>query len=95
MKFQIVIFKTHFNHPGFHGRTSIKVTLPTLIPELSYSDLEIAEGDSAIAAFAYLALGKYSEGDETEDIRNNLLRYCERDTLAMVKLHEKLTEYVT
>jgi hypothetical protein len=89
-----VIFKNHFCHPGFHGRTSIKVTLPTLVPGLSYSDLEIAEGDSASAAFAYLALGRYSEGDETEDIRNKLLRYCERDTLAMVKLHEKLTEYI-
>lgn len=89
-----VIFKKHFYHPGFHGRTSIKVTLPTLVPELSYSDLEIAEGDSANAAFAYLALGRYSEGDETEVIKNKLLRYCERDTLAMVKLHEKLTEYI-
>lgn len=89
-----VIFKNHFCHPGFHGRTSIKVTLPTLVPELSYSDLEIAEGDSASAAFAYLAIGRYSEGDETEDIRNKLLRYCERDTLAMVKLHEKLAEYI-
>lgn len=89
-----VIFKNHFCHPGFHGRTSIKVTLPTLVPELSYSDLEIADGDSASAAFAYLALGRYSEGDETEDMRNKLLRYCERDTLAMVKLHEKLAEYI-
>jgi len=48
------IFKNHFCHPGFHGRTSIKVTLPTLVPELAYSDLEIAEGGSASAAFAYL-----------------------------------------
>ena len=70
------------------------MTLPTLVLELFYSDLEIAEGDSANAAFAYLALGRYSEGDETEDIKNKLLRYRERDTLAMVKLHEKFTEYI-
>ncbi|MFC1904518.1 DUF2779 domain-containing protein [Chloroflexota bacterium] len=84
------IIRKNYYHPEFHGSTSIKVTLPALVSELSYSDLEIAEGDSASAAFAYLAQGKYSEENEVEDIRNKLLRYCERDTLAMVKLHEKL-----
>ena len=78
---------------GVHGSTSIKVTLPTLVPELSYSDLEIAEGDSASAAFAYLAQGRYFQGNEEEKVRSNLLEYCKRDTLAMVKLHEKLAEY--
>ena len=84
------IIRKNYYHPEFHGSTSIKATLPALVSELSYSDLEIAEGDSASAAFAYLAQGKYSEGDEIEDIRNKLLRYCERDTLAMVKLQQKL-----
>jgi len=88
------IIRKNYYHPGFHGSTSIKATLPTLVSELSYSDLEIADGDSASAAFAYLAQGRYSKGDEVEDIRNKLLRYCERDTLAMVKLHEKLAGYI-
>ena len=72
---------------------SIKVTLPVLVPEMSYDSLEIADGDSAMAAFAYLALGKY-EGTEAETMRRHLLDYCKQDTLAMVELHQKLAEYV-
>ncbi len=82
--------RSNFYHPDFHGSTSIKVTLPVMVPEMSYSDLEIAEGGSAMAAFAYLALGKYAEGVEADTVKRNLLEYCKRDTLAMVKLHEKL-----
>ena len=88
------IIKKHFYHPDFHGRTSIKVILPVLVPDMSYDDLEIADGDSAMAAFAYLALGKYKETREVESTKRNLLEYCKRDTLAMVKLHQRLAEYV-
>ena len=87
------IIGKNYYHPGFHGSTSIKVTLPALVPEMSYDNLEIADGDSAMAAFAYLALGKY-EGRETEIVKRRLLEYCKQDTLAMVKLHQKLAEYV-
>ncbi|GAJ04393.1 unnamed protein product, partial [marine sediment metagenome] len=73
--------------------TSIKVTLPVLVPEMSYDNLEIADGDSAMGAFAYLAIGKY-EGREAETMERNLLDYCKQDTLAMVKLHQRLAEYV-
>jgi len=60
---------------------------------MSYDDLEISEGDSAMATFANLALGKYEEGD-IETIKRNLLDYCAQDTLSMVKLNECLTQYV-
>ena len=59
---------------------------------MSYDDLPIAEGDSAMAAFAYLALGQY-EGEQIETVRSNLLDYCKRDTLAMVRLHARLAEF--
>jgi len=86
------VIRSNFYHPDFHGSTSIKVTLPVMIPEMSYDDLEIADGGSAIAVFAYLALGKYAEGVEAETVKRNLFDYCKRDTLAMVKLHERLYE---
>ncbi|MBA5941913.1 MAG: DUF2779 domain-containing protein [Methanophagales archaeon] len=35
------IIKKNFYHPGFHGRTSIKRTLPVLVPEMSYDGLDI------------------------------------------------------
>ena len=87
------IIRKCFYHPGFHGSTSIKRTLPVLVPDMSYDELDIADGASAMAAFAYLALGKY-EDREVETIRRNLLEYCRQDTLAMVKLHERLVEYI-
>jgi CRISPR/Cas system-associated exonuclease Cas4 (RecB family) len=64
---------------------------PVLVPELSYKDLDIAEGDSASAAFAYMALGKDPDPETT---KKNLLEYCKLDTLAMVRLHQRLAELV-
>lgn len=44
-------------HPDFGGRSSIKVVLPVLAPDLSYADLDIGDGGAAVAAFAKLASG--------------------------------------
>jgi len=79
-------------HPGFHGRTSIKATLPALVPELSYEGLRFQEGGDAMAAFAYLALGQYTELGEADSVKRDLLRYCSQDTLAMVSLHKRLAD---
>jgi hypothetical protein len=80
-----------FYHPGFRGRSSIKVTLPILVSDMSYEDLPIGDGDTAVAMFAKMAKGRTS-ADETQRIRGELLRYCGQDTLAMVKLHARLHE---
>ena len=84
------IIRPNFYHPDFHGSTSAKVTLPILAPEMSYDDLEITEGDSASAVFAYLALGRYKTKAEIQTVKKNLLDYCCRDSMAMVRLHERL-----
>lgn len=81
-----------FYHPEFHGSTSIKVTLPVLVPDLSYDDLVIRDGNTAVTTFAYMALGRLT-GDKAELAKKNLLKYCERDTLAMVAVHEQLAKY--
>ena len=86
-----VIVRKNFYHQDFHGSTSIKTVVPALVPDISYDDLKIADGASAMATFAYLALGKY-ENTEVESKRNDLLEYCKRDTLAEVKLYQKLVE---
>ena len=85
------IIRKHFYHPDFHGSTSIKKTLPVLVPDMSYDGLEIANGDTAMSAFALMAQGHYDD-EKMETIRRNLLDYCRQDTLAMVKLHERLLE---
>jgi predicted RecB family nuclease len=86
------IIRKHFYHPDFHGSTSIKKTLPVLVPDMSYEGLEITNGDTAMSAFALMAQGHYGNG-ETETVRKNLLDYCRQDTLAMVRLQERLLEY--
>lgn len=87
------IIRKNFYHHEFHGSTSVKVTLPVLVPEMSYDDFDIADGDSASAAFTYLVMGRYKNKAEVEQVRANLLKYCAQDTMAMVKLHERLHAY--
>ena len=87
------IIRENYYHQGFHGSFSIKKVLPVMIPELTYEGLPIGDGDAAVAAFAGMALGRHTS-EEQVTIRSQLLRYCELDTLAMVRLHEKLTELI-
>ena len=70
------------------GRYSIKKVLPALVPEMSYEDLEIQEGGTASHTFLQMVQGEFS-GDEAKT-RDALVKYCELDTLAMVKILEGL-----
>ncbi|MEM8758008.1 MAG: DUF2779 domain-containing protein [Planctomycetota bacterium] len=72
-------------HPNFGGRSSIKVVLPVLAPDLSYADLNIGDGGAAVAAFAKLASREMTE-EEIRPVRGALLEYCKLDTLAMVRV---------
>ena len=69
-------------HPDFNGRSSIKVVLPVLVPDLSYNELSVADGDTAIAAFVGMATGSMNQ-TEMEEARNSLLQYCKLDTFAL------------
>lgn len=83
-----------YYHPEFRGRSSIKATFPVLVPTMSYADLTVQDGDTAIAQFAMMAR-KELAGDEAKRVRRELLDYCKRDTLAMVELHRALETLVT
>jgi Domain of unknown function(DUF2779) len=76
--------KKYYYTPEMKGSYSIKSVLPALVPELSYEGMEIADGGMASAAFE----GLYYEQDvfRIKEIRENLLKYCGMDTLAMVKI---------
>ena len=76
--------------PEMKGSYSIKSVLPALIPELSYNDLEIKDGGTASNTFLSIVNGTF-QGD-LQVARKQLLEYCERDTYAMVKILEKLTQ---
>ena len=73
------------------GSNSIKAVLPALFPddpELDYHALEgVHNGSEAMNAFVALA---HMGEEEAAITREQLLRYCELDTLAMVKIWQKL-----
>ena len=74
--------------PAMDGRSSIKVVLPALVPDMSYAGLEVQEGMAASRLFEALLSGAFT-GD-VEQVRRDLLAYCGMDTLAMAKVLEVL-----
>jgi hypothetical protein len=80
--------KRYYYLPEMSGSYSIKAVLPALVPDLSYETLEISEGTQAMEAYYQLVI----ETSPTiiERIRNDLWEYCKFDTLAMVRILEKL-----
>ncbi len=78
-------------HWKFDGLYSLKVVLPALIPDLSYDDLAISHGD--MASDAWVRMVQSNDDGEKSTIRKQLLEYCHLDTLAMVRILEKMKEY--
>ncbi len=82
-------------HRDFKGSYSIKYVLPALFPNdqsLDYKNLDlIHNGSEAMTLFQNLE--KYPF-EKREEIRKSLLKYCELDTFAMVKILDKLYEYI-
>lgn len=79
----------------FRFSNSIKSVAPAFCPSFSYDDLNgIADGGAASTAFLQIASGKISNPLEVSKLRSELLAYCDRDTLAKVKLHQALTKLV-
>ncbi len=79
----------HYLHPEFYGKNSIKKVLPVLCPDLSYKEMDIADGLTASIKWYHLAT-KRGSIEEQEKIYEDLTKYCNLDTLAMVKIYEVL-----
>jgi hypothetical protein len=87
--------KGGYYHPDFNGSFSLKSVLPALFPdnvELSYKALNIQDGGMAMDTFSNLHL--LEEKDLLPQIREDLLAYCKLDTLAMVRIWEKLQHII-
>jgi len=89
----IPFYNRNYYSKDMHGSYSIKYVLPALFkddPSLDYHNLEdVHNGSEAMNAFSNM--GKLSI-EEKEKLRYNLLKYCELDTFAMVKIWEKLKD---
>lgn len=82
------VIREHYYHPEFHGSFSIKSVLPALVPEMTYEGMEVADGMAAGAAFT--AMISTDDPIEKKRLEKALRDYCGQDTLAMVKLRERL-----
>lgn len=81
------VFKADYVDAHFEGSTSIKKVLPVICPELSYKELEVQDGASAMDAWQKMVSAK---GEESDQIASALLGYCKLDTLAMVEIYRFL-----
>lgn len=94
-------FKKRYYYKGsMKGSYSIKTVLPTLFPDdstLDYHSLdEVQNGIQAQIAYRKVqSMYKNSEPqDDIDSLRNNMLKYCELDTFAMVKILGQLYKMV-
>lgn len=83
------VIREHYYHPDFNGSYSIKSVLPAVVPSLGYDDLAIQAGGQAAAEY-YRMVFVETDWVEQATLRESLLRYCARDTLAMVELRSVL-----
>ena len=87
----LAVIRKHVYHPGFSNSFSIKRVLPALVPDMTYEGMDVSEGGEAGLAFERMA---HPDTPEMERIRlrRSLLEYCGQDTLAMVRILDRLKE---
>ena len=84
------VFRKFYIDPAFKGSNSIKAVLPVICPDLSYSTLEVGNGQDAQAAWARLI--STPDPSEKTKLADALRAYCGLDTMAMVRLFQFLRE---
>ena len=90
----MIPFKDRYYYSkNMHGIYSIKYVLPALYPNdpsLDYKNLDLVHnGSEAMNMFANMC---NLDKDKQKELKNSLLKYCELDTYAMVKIFYKLKE---
>ncbi len=86
------IFKGGYVDIAFGGSTSIKKVLPIIVPDLSYDDMAVANGTDAMEAFTRLL--ELPDEVDKKKLRHEMLEYCKLDTLAMVRIFEKMEKLI-
>jgi len=77
----------NYYHKDLSGSYSIKKTLPTLVPELTYKGMNVGNGVQAYITYINYDSKEPIYGLNTkEDRREALKRYCQQDTWAMVEI---------
>jgi CRISPR/Cas system-associated exonuclease Cas4 (RecB family) len=83
------VMRAHVYHLAFRGSYSLKSVLPALVPRMTYTGMEVAEGSEA--GLAWEKMVRIEPGsEERSKLKDALLAYCKQDTLAMARLLEVL-----
>ena len=82
----LAVAKENYYHPDMRGSWSIKAVLPTIAPDLDYTNLDGIQ-DGTAAAEGYLeAVREDTSSERKAELKNQLLKYCQFDTLALVRI---------
>lgn len=81
------VFTGPYQDARFEGSTSVKKVLPVLCPDMTYDGMEVPDGTTAMAVWENVVNGRSSD---SERHLAALRKYCEQDTLAMVRLYQEL-----
>jgi len=85
------VFKADYVDAHFDGSTSIKKVLPFICPDLSYKELDVQDGASAMDAWHKMVK---AETEKSDRIASALLGYCKLDTFAMVEIYRFLIKLI-
>jgi len=83
------IIRNHVYHPAFAGSYSLKTVLPALVPDLTYEGMGVANGQDAGLAWDSLVRGAVDQAEQNR-VKTALLKYCGLDTLALLRVLNKL-----
>jgi len=81
--------QTLYYHPAMKGSWSLKAVLPTIAPDLDHANLDgdVKSGSDVESVYAEILDPATDAGRRTE-LETALVTYCDRDTLALVRLVE-------
>jgi Domain of unknown function(DUF2779) len=80
--------REHYYHPAMMGSWSIKSVLPTIAPDLDYANLDDVQSGDMVEPVYFEMIDPATSAERRKALESALLTYCERDTLAMVRLAE-------
>jgi len=73
-----------------HGSYSMRNVAPAVAHDVTYADLDIADGGAASAVFYRIVADPTLSTAARDILRESLLKYCARDTLALARIHQWL-----
>ena len=88
----LVPFKNFwYYHPAQRGSCSLKATMPALLGKDYYKELEVHDGGTAQLEYMRITYQDVTD-EEKQNIRTQLLKYCQLDTEGMIWMIDKLQQ---